>query len=532
MYKAEFDVFDDFFQNIVLGWFQGKPIGMLLWGGLSFVGSHLGGLHMIYAIGMLIILINSILSFQIINITFNNKLLGLLVVSIYILYPSDTMRFWICETFHLQTSYAFMLLALLFFAKKKPFPAYLLSILPLLTYETAFFPLFVVPLLFLDWQFNRKFLRKTITHILIISFIFIGYLIARHFLETNSRLESVINSSNTVDLLSKWVAMIFTAPLASLFSFFIRPFFAFTGGLLSFIVIPIVALLSYFVLRLHLKQLVPNTSGKSSKSTFTNHLFQATFIDLNNYKKYYKLIFIGILAVIIPYIPLIKHFPPLLWAMQSRVHMASALGWSFIVGGVFYIFLIHGKKNNIKYKLLFISVYFALLSGFWVGVQQEFAESWSIQKKLTKQILDLNPEVQKNTNIFLVGDIQRPKFMSVHTYTWGTSIALQQLFTLPEEWSAWDSIPKIFTFPSEKDLQINKEGKLEWFMPAGNWNAKWQLWNDNCIVINISQQGATIPDHYTITVNNTTLDFKNNVSVKNGININSFEKKKMWEILE
>jgi hypothetical protein len=218
--------------------------------------------------------------------------------------------------------------------------------------------------------------------------------------------------------------------------------------------------------------------------------------------------------------------------MQSRVHMASALGWSFIVGGVFYIFLIHGKKNNIKYKLLFISVYFALLSGFWVGVQQEFAESWSIQKKLTKQILDLNPEVQKNTNIFLVGDIQRPKFMSVHTYTWGTSIALQQLFTLPEEWSAWDSIPKIFTFPSEKDLQINKEGKLEWFMPAGNWNAKWQLWNDNCIVINISQQGATIPDHYTITVNNTTLVFKNNVSVKNGININSFEKKKMWEILE
>lgn len=529
MYKADFTKFSENVKVVFTTWPQGKPIGGFLWLGLSFIGSKLGGLAGIYFIGLLIILLNTILLFNILEYKYKNRLLSLLIVCSYILFPADTMRFWICETFHLQTSFFFMLLAVNFFFREKKLLGYLVSFLPLLTYETAFFPLIVVPIITFDWKWNKTFLKKLSIHFISITAVLVIYIITRKYFESDSRMDNVLGNENVIDLIKNWISLLIIAPFEPLLAYLVRPFFSFAFGILPIIITVVVTFITYFIVKANYNEKLQGNS--ENQKILSNAFFKIIITDKQNNSYLYKLIIIGFLSAFICYLPLISHFPPTIWGVSSRIHMAPALGWSLIWGSVLYIFIKKAKQKHKNILFLSVSLYFALLSGFWIGVQKEYVEAWSTQKQITESLFTLNPTVKKNTIIFIRGDIPSPKFRSTLSFTWGQYTSIKQLLIMPEAWDTWEEVPRIFQYPQTSDLRLNDETKLEWHVPAGQWPSQWKQWGDNIIVLDYNNGKMSVPKNYKIQLDNKSFKFENNKDLEGGVQLSDFQKKPLWEIL-
>src|SRR5262249_11007292 len=151
----------DRFQKIFGTFSQGRPLGFFLPDLLSFAGDRLGGLPAIYLLGFLIVTLNTFLCFRLLRtrVPLAPAAVG---AAIFCLFPPDTTKILLTHDFQLQPALTFALLAALaYMAARRPL-AYVLAAGALLSYESGYLALFVLPLFARRW--DRALPRAMLAH--------------------------------------------------------------------------------------------------------------------------------------------------------------------------------------------------------------------------------------------------------------------------------------------------------------------------------------------------------------------------------
>ena len=136
---------------------QGRPLGESIPTLVSYLGTQIGGLKLIYFMGYTVIAVNVCLAYLVIKRVAPRPaaVVGALV---FCLYPADTSKILLTHSLILQCAWTCTLGAALAWVSGRTRVYFLLAFLPLVIYESMILPLFVIPLLRLE--FSRTFFRR------------------------------------------------------------------------------------------------------------------------------------------------------------------------------------------------------------------------------------------------------------------------------------------------------------------------------------------------------------------------------------
>lgn len=403
---------------------MGRFIGFTVLFFLPWLTYQIGGLISVYVFGILLIWVNSILVYKILNFRFTSfiSVLGTLV---FILFPADTTKPLLIHTYQLQLSLFFSLAAFLFYFKNKYFLSYLLAFFSLITYENAFLAFIFIPL-FKIAEWDKPFLKKLITHFLIIGSFLLFLFLIRKFSG-----EERISSLELIPTIKYLIGSLILGPLTVLFSFIHAAIETLKniGKVWYGILVGIIIILPLLLGGLK-KQFYESDANKQDfrLSKFTFKMNPDVLDSL-------KMSLAGIFMLIVGYLFAFTHYPPTILAGRSTsVHFGAYIGSIVLLSGLLNICFIKIKrKQNLKILVIFLSGYFSILIGFGNVIQNDFQLSWEKQKIFWNQIINKTNKIDNGDLILVSGkNIEETKY--IFSFSWATPDILNLLYKFPSDW--------------------------------------------------------------------------------------------------
>jgi hypothetical protein len=436
------------------GWWQGRPIGYAVPWLLAFTSGSLLGIPGVYLVCSAIIACNALLVFRLAR-WFGPPLPALAAGLTYCLFPADTSKLW---PTHIQLHLAMMfaLLAADNILRRRKIATVFLLMLILLTYETPFMPLLFVPLL-AAWPWEGAWSRWSV-HLLIMGTSLTAAILVRLSLQESRILETL--GGDPWVLIARIVESPFVGIAVSLKMMWMRPLQTLsTMQWTEWIVI-----IFYFILLVCTvaslrvtEKLFPDISTLPSSSRAEPPLESAG-----------RVITAGILMWLAGYLLSFTHWPPVATVGSgTRVHAAATLGASVTVGALVWL-LDQNIRGRIlrKATLCCIAGYFSLLVGFHLTVQREFAQSWRLQRDFWQQVVDLCPDLEDGTRVFVEPD-GLPQVDMALVNSWADPLILGQIFQFPKEWS---SPPRLFVLYADVVQTFSEtDGSIRWQVPEATW---------------------------------------------------------------
>ena len=423
-------------------WTQGRPLGFSVALFLGFVGNKLGGLQAIYMIGYVIITTNACL-FYIILKRYKSELFALTGALAFLLFPADSSRILLTHTFILHLSQMFLLLAALLYLKGMKVVSYIVIALTLITYESPFIVFGAIPLL-KGW--NKKVYRELLCHVGILTAL-IGIAIMMRLLFGSEIGSGVGLNYNIIETIPKILSSVFFwGPLVTLKSFFYGPtkliyFWEMDFFFPCLIIIPLLTYIfsrseSWEEISLQLKF---SLNDKEEEWSF--------------YDKTFNLFIVAIFLLSLGYAVSFTHYPPTaLVGRMTSVHLGatfgSALLFACIVTSVIFILNAYNFKNT---AIVLVSLYFSLLSGYHMLIQNDYSKSWKEQRWFWSNILEECPDITEGTVIVYDREIDDRYILS---NSWADEGLLGKILLFPKK---WENKPKLYAVYN------------------GNWKRKWYV---------------------------------------------------------
>lgn len=506
------DEFGDFLKWHILNYSstEGRPLLYIIEFSVGFLGNLIADFKALYLINYLVILINNTLFALLLKSIWNQPIFIVTGTLAFTLFPADTNHAYLTHI-SLYSSFTFLFLAFLFYFANKKLLSYLLIFASLLCYETML-PLFITAPLFKN-QWNKNLLKEIIRHILVLVAMLIAIVIVRKITG-----EARVAQLDILTFIFTPVRQMVIGPFISLSMFFYRPaqtLLNLKGELLLFIPLFFVG----FVLLLsNLK--IPDEEKIDDDNTSI----------LSPIK---KLTLLGLTLLVLSYPLFFTRAATEINGRGSRVHMTAALGASILIGLFCYLIINLFKNNNLAKNLANagFAVFFSLLVGFGLIVQQENQRTWEYQRAFWTDIIHLCPDIEPDTIILVdTPDINIGKHL--HSFIqWGTPMTLRQIYKFPQTWERLDELPqtedkprwyfwrkytlypKVYRLSSNWQDTIINQGKLD-FNPknkAFEYFLQWEpprLIDSQNIILLQEKNGKLFRRSEPLTIGNQVFEFK------------------------
>ncbi len=420
----------------------GRPLGEAIPIFLVLIFRNLGGLESIYLAGMISIYLNACLVYTLIHKLSKNILLAFLSTISFSLFPADTTQLFLTHNLNLQYSLTFLLIAFFVYRSRIKWPAYLILALIPFIYETAYWLFLAAPLLEQTINFDRNLRKKFLVHGLIMLIIFGLYFLLRMAAGEDRVVKMVSSSYFGIPL--------FSIPFRTGFGFFLGPI----GSLSALFSVPIetfkhlthesllgmVLAIPFFILVIPLLQHNRDESKNKINAQWNTGIFKlhtsakpATFIGL-------RLLITSILMFPLAYVLSFPFFP--LSNYQGRltsVHMSAALPGGILIGSSLFLCYEWLKQNHQKiYALIAISLFFSLIVGYRIRIQQDFVLAWEKIRRMSTQVLAQIQDIGSKTDVFVdTGSLEETTYIEAYNNQFFVQEILSRCYEFPPDFEPY-----------------------------------------------------------------------------------------------
>ena len=491
----------DFVAEAFTNWPQGRPVGLALPRFLAFaVGSSLG-LRGIYLLGFAVIAANTLLAHRL-AARFLPPFPALAFALVFCLFPADTTRIFPTYALQMHVALLFSLLAADRLLARRHLAATAFFALVLLTYETPGVPLFLVPLLgSVGWTLAWK---RWLPAWAAMASVVLSVVAIRSWMGERRIVEAL--SGDLPTLLGTVAAAPFVGFFASARLLMARPI----DALFSLAPEEWLAVLACFcALAWVIARLVagggPGASSAAARAPGLPPLPEPDSAGMRGAAGW--TLFVGILTWLAGYALSFTHWPPLATAGRpTSVHGAAALGAATTSGALAWILLLRARRRIARIALgVCVAGYFSLLLGFHLTVQRAFAESWSLQRDLWRQVVRLCPDLEEGMLIFLRTEGLPENSMALVS-SWADPLVLELVFRFPPEWS---SVPRAFALSREVvDSFSEANGIVRWRVPDATWKSHLAVLDRSKVVVLASEGGRLRRERGTVRINSVEIRSK------------------------
>ncbi len=473
---------------------QGRPLGFLLGLELPYLGYRLAGAFGMYAVGWLILSANAGLLYALLarRLPPPMPLVGGLM---FLLFPADTTRPFLCHAHILQPSLTFALVAAhLFLCRSRSLrtAGYAVAALCLVTYETALLPLLAVPLLDLPaasrdrnppaepsgtaagfaarqirgraalLRFaNRPFLWRLAIHAAVL-FALIGFVAVTR--ARGGEFRAVGATGGKVTVATEVVLGSIRGPLAVAQASVRRPWqqvYAAAHRPAHAALVAAAAVAFTLVLTARRRPTPPAVRRAAA---------------------------FGVTAVGVSYLLCFTHYPPTCQEGQSTsVHTAAAIGAAAIAAAVAGWLL---RRPSLLRRIV-VGLYFALLFGHAIDEQAAYAGLWHERQSFWTQVLDLCPDLTDRIVILCDGTMSQPTwYMPVNL--WSDAMVPAQAYQLP---ATFRLPPLLAAFPRTAGqawrtaVRRGDDGRLVWRTPPCSCPPGQELLPGETILLRLDNAG-------------------------------------------
>ena len=523
--SMKMEEFPEFFQWHIVNFnvTEGRPLLYIIEFLVGFIGNLFQDFNALYLIDYGVNLLNNILICLLLKSLWNKPFFVATGTLAFALFPAETTHAYLTHI-NVYLSLTFLIIAFLcYFNDKKPL-AYLLIFSSLFSYETVFPAFFAAPLLQKKW--DRQMLWEILRHTSILA-----GMLAVVFIIRKATGEGRIDELDLLTLIFTPIRQMIVGPFVSLSMFFYRPaqtLLNLKGELLIFVPLFFVGFVLLFsALKNEAKDGdSDNGSGdRSSAQIFYDRENNPIFSPLN------KLIVFALAVLVLAYPFNFTRAATEINGRNSRVHMTAAIGASILVGLSCYL-ITKLAKSELSKNLVNggLAVFFSLLVGFGLTVQQENELAWEYQRSFWTDVIHLCPDIVPETIILVDAPLNTAKHL--HSFIqWGVPITLREIYKFPEDWARIDELPKMegkprwfywrkYTFfpkvyrlnPNWQEAIVN-QGKLDFrpYNKAFEYFLKWEpprLIDSHDVILLEERQGKLVRRSEPLTIGDRLFEFK------------------------
>ena len=407
---------------------KARPLHEVMIFSISHAAGRLAGLRSMYFVAFAIYAFNTALLLALLRRVASPSV-ALLGALAFALYGADTTQSHLTLSFGGQPSISFLLLAFHAYLSRNEWLAYLLILGSLATYESAFAVFLSAPLLTAGRQGNpsrQRFLKHAALMALLVAIS-----ISMRIMTGDNHLAQLSSLPIPRIVLGAAYRM-GIGPIISLGTYAYRPLQIFWD--LSAIDILQASLLTACLLGLIFGAL-PASSGP--RSVFRQSMRPLVCLQSREAgRSLLRLIFVGAVMLALSYAFTITIRPYAISGRDTRVHLAGAVGAALVIGCLLVLGLDH--VSNPRGKSLvkgLIAIYFLLMGLFGATVQADYVESWTLQRRLWRDIVEWVPDLDEGIAILIEPD----GFIDtrqIDANTWNLPYVLPHLFRFPGEWKA------------------------------------------------------------------------------------------------
>lgn len=429
---AEWSEVWDFISE-VLGGFggQGRPLQHSMVFLLAYLSGRLGGLSAAYWLAYLIIGMNAVLFYVLLRRLVDGSfaLLGGLA---YALFFADTTQTFLYHAFGLQQALTFLILATLAYISERRILAYLLSLGSLLSYESAYLVFLGAPLLEEHW--DKQWRKRFIVHAIVMLAMLAGVVALRLAVG-----EERVQSLGVQSLIQDSLLHTLQGPWVGFGSYLLRPIQAISNINIEVFLASVLAFLVFaWVL------------GRQNYDAFVSPGRRSRLLRL--------LIAGGVmLALAYPLTFTVRAYA--ISGRDTRVHLAGAIGAALILASGWMLAMARVKRAALRRVLVIaLAGVLALSVGFGVLVQQDYARSWDLQKRLWSSLVETTRDLEDGTVVFVdPAGLIDTRYIGANT--WNLPLVLQYIIEFPEEWQNPPRVHRLLPDWRERTLTNRMELK-------------------------------------------------------------------------
>ena len=461
---------------------QGRPLGFLLGLELPYLGYHWAGVFGMFAVGWIILSGNAALLYGLLARRLPPPL-PLVGALMFLLYPADTTRPFLCHAHILQPSITFALVAAHLFLCRSMWAravGYVVAALCLVTYETAVLPLLAVPLL--DWPTfgsaaagqvrvlrpaNGAFpWRRLWIHVATLMAL-VGVVAVTRARGGEYRAVGATGGKGTVVVEVALGSVL--GPLSAIHACLRRPWQQ----------LPAIA---HHPQHLAVVAVASAVFGVALQLAARGRQ-RPTGVDIRRAAVF------GGCAVAISYLFCFTHYPPTCEEGQSTsVHVASVVGAAALTASGFGAL---ARLRSQRWAIAAAAVYFGLAFGHSVDEQAAFARLWHERQAFWTQVLDLCPDLSDRTVILCDGTLPQPTWY-MPANLWSDAMVPAQVYDFP---ATFRLPPLLAAFPripgQDWRTAVGRDaaGRLVWRTPPCNCPAGQELVEGNTILLRVDNAG-------------------------------------------
>lgn len=486
--------------RVFVTWPHGVPIHFFLPALFSFIGTRLGGLHVLYIVGFIIVTLNAFLFYIILRRT-GSEVLALTGALAFCLFPAHTTQTFLTHALGKHTSLTFLLVASSCYLLGERKISYLVILGALLTYEPPFMVFFGIPLLKRKW--DRSLLRELVKHALILIAIILCVITIRKF-TGESRVAEVFSWANILLIPLKILIAVVIGPVMSMLLFLYGP----ARTLLHWnmeIAIASIASLAVFLWGFHRLRIDSIDEKKDYPLSFHSEPFtlKGTLRAPVYYSQIARLFVAGIVMLCLAYLVSFSHFPPTArYGRGTSVHLAATFGGSIIFACICSVVVSVANAYRLKkYAFAALALYLSLVVGYRFSIQMDFKQSWQNQKWFWTNVIENCPDMTDGTVIFVIRD-DLPKTRYIQTNSWADPFILQQVYQFPKH---WENPPRVLVVDDDWTQEVIMNGE-QWTIPWATYY-EFPLQDSNVILLQMVDDKLVRSDE-PITINGQTLELK------------------------
>jgi hypothetical protein len=144
---------------------------------------------------------------------------------------------------------------------------------------------------------------------------------------------------------------------------------------------------------------------------------------------------------------------------DSRVHLAAAFGAALVFGCAWQLVAGAVRRPNVRRAFrAAVSGLLALLVGFGIVVQKDYARAWELQQRFWTSLLEVVPDLEEGT-VALVDPAGLADTRYIDANTWNLPVILPLLFEFPADWSRVPAVHRLIPDWRERSLTNTSEIK-------------------------------------------------------------------------
>ncbi|MEW6566783.1 MAG: hypothetical protein AB1449_01165 [Chloroflexota bacterium] len=467
-------------ENFTRYFYLGRPFHESLIYLFGFWAGKLGGLRVLYGLGYGMLLLNAILFYHLLRRLAGREFAAVGALA-FCLYPANTTQTYLTQSFGIQPSLTFFLVACLLYVSGKKTLSYVPIAASLLTYETTFAMFLAAPLLTEDGWIKRKW-RGLLVHAAVLGLMLAVVAAIRYW--TGEKQVSGLDFPGVVVVP---LAHLLVGPLVSLGLFVYRP-----EEVLTAIAAPVVervaaavplvgwvltvsrmegALAADPTLRVELivsftlsfplvywllSRLRIGNLSDSSRVWATAEGQETGADGTTNARQLGRLAVAGLTMLALSY-PLAYIIPAYtLRGRNTRVHFAGVVGASILIACLWgYLRLRASGRARVRAANSVLAMLLAFLVAHGFLVQGDYALSWRLQRQFWTQVARLCPDVADGTVVLVEPNGLRDTWQ-IAANTWNLPRILNQVYQFPANWG---EVPRVYRLePGWEEYLVDEDG--------------------------------------------------------------------------